>query len=119
MEWGDAKPRVRAECKDAPRPCPWVSCRYNTTLDVKPGGGIILAGGRTITLKVLERFDFTDRIAEVLSESSNNCALDLAEGGSAMTLDEISSKLSVVRERVRQIEMGALKKLKRWAEVYR
>jgi DNA-directed RNA polymerase sigma subunit (sigma70/sigma32) len=35
------------------------------------------------------------------------CALDAAELG-GMTLEEIASRLSLTRERVRQIELGAL-----------
>jgi len=29
------RPRTRADCEDAPRPCPWVGCRYSLYLDVK------------------------------------------------------------------------------------
>jgi DNA-directed RNA polymerase sigma subunit (sigma70/sigma32) len=39
-----------------------------------------------------------------------SCALEAAELG-GMTLEEIASRLSITRERVRQIELGALTKL--------
>jgi DNA-directed RNA polymerase sigma subunit (sigma70/sigma32) len=42
------------------------------------------------------------------------CALEAAEQG-GMTLEEIATRLSLTRERVRQIELGALKKL--WARL--
>ena len=39
---GVARPLTRAECKDGPRPCPWVSCRHHLLLEVasaKPKAG--------------------------------------------------------------------------------
>ncbi len=40
------------------------------------------------------------------------CVLDLLEDESDRTLEEIGKELSVTRERVRQIESSAIKKLK-------
>ncbi len=28
------RPKTRGDCKDGPRPCPWVSCKYHLFLDV-------------------------------------------------------------------------------------
>jgi hypothetical protein len=30
------RPRTRAECKDEPRPCPWVACKHHLYLDINP-----------------------------------------------------------------------------------
>src|SRR5215471_6033353 len=35
------KPRTRAECADAPRPCPFVSCKHHLFIDVSPRTGAI------------------------------------------------------------------------------
>jgi len=35
------RPRTRADCKDAPRPCPFVSCKHHLYLDVSPRTGAI------------------------------------------------------------------------------
>jgi DNA-directed RNA polymerase sigma subunit (sigma70/sigma32) len=43
-----------------------------------------------------------------------SCALEAAELG-GMTLEEIATRLSLTRERVRQIEYGALTKM--WPEL--
>src|SRR5512146_49766 len=45
---GPARPRVRAECVNGPRPCPWTSCRHHLgddarescALDVADRGGL-------------------------------------------------------------------------------
>ena len=55
------------------------------------------------------RFNFPSTAVEDMPFS---CALDLAEKG-GMTLEEVASRLNVVRERVRQVEERALRTLKR------
>ena len=85
------RPRVRAECVDGPRPCPWVSCRHHLALEVTPGGGL---------MEVLQ-----------LEPGVQSCSLDVAEDG-GHTLEGVADLLRVTRERVRQIEAVALSKLK-------
>lgn len=87
------KPRCRKDCMDAPRPCPWVSCRYHLFLEVLSSGSL--------------RHQFPS--SEVW-EMKETCALDLAEKG-GMTLEQIGTYLNVTRERVRQIEKRALLKI--------
>ncbi len=91
---GPGRPLTRADCRTGPRPCLFVSCRYHLYLDVDPRSGSV-------------RLNFPDREVWELEET---CALDLAEAGS-VTLDHIGELLGVTRERVRQIEQGALKRL--------
>jgi hypothetical protein len=89
------KPKTRGDCIDGPRPCPWVSCKYHLYLEVKPSGRLVVPRPEVD----LEEMEFT-------------CALDAAEDHT-LTLDEISVYYQVSRERIRQIEMGALRKLRR------
>lgn len=84
-------PRTRGECPTA-RPCPHVTCRYNTYLEVTDEGGIKIRGP-------------VDPLA-----CADSCALDLADDG-GMTRDEIGEVLGLTRERVRQIELSGLEKL--------
>lgn len=91
------RPSSRAECIAAERPCPWAGCRYHLWLDVKR------ADDGSETVVVNGRCDIDDM--------PETCALDCAERG-GMTLEEIGMTLGVTRERVRQIELGALSKLR-------
>lgn len=87
------RPTNRTECRDGPRPCPWVGCRHHLYLDVSSRGGIRMA--------------FPDREPHELTES---CSIDIADRGSA-TLEEVGAATNVTRERVRQIEDKIKKKL--------
>ena len=83
------RPTTRADCIDAPRPCPWYSCRHHLGLDVLPDGGL----------------QYID--PEELEDMPHTCALDAAEDGPRV-LEDVGDLLYVTRERIRQIESGAL-----------
>ena len=94
LEAGMERPHTREECKEAPRPCPHVSCRHHLYLDVNPHTGTI-------------KLNFPDLEVWELGVS---CALDVADmGGTA--IEQVSELLNVTRERIRQIETQALQKL--------
>jgi hypothetical protein len=100
------RPRVRSECKDGPRPCPWVGCRYHLYLDTyttgdpeNPTPGLIIHHPELDPLELPE-----------------TCLLDLAEHG-PFTLAQIGELFDLSRERIRQIESSALRKLSRCADV--
>ena len=88
------KPRSRAECADAPRPCPFVSCKYHLFIDVSPRTGAI-------------KLNFPDLEVWELPES---CALDVADRGGT-TLEDVGAIMNLTRERIRQVEVKALAKL--------
>lgn len=87
------RPRTRGECCDAPRPCPWVSCRYHLYLDVSPKSGAI-------------KFNHPDVEPDELTES---CALDIADRGGAGR-EEVGGLVNLSWERIRQIEILAFAK---------
>ena len=91
------RPRVRGDCVDGPRPCPYVGCRYHLFTDTLKGGSLRLQGNGTLK----------DLVA-----MSQTCALDVADEGSS-TLDAIGLLMTVHRERIRQIEKAALRKLRK------
>ena len=86
---------TRGACRKLPGPCPHAVCRFNLTSERRDSRG---AKPAEIHLPVVREA----------------CALEAAEQG-GMTLEEIAMRLSLTRERVRQIELGALKKL--WARL--
>jgi len=89
------RPRTRAECINAQRPCLWVSCKYNLYLDVNPETGSI-------------KLNFPDM---EIWELAHTCALDVAEKG-GITLEEVGEIMNLTRERIRQVEMRGLEKIR-------
>jgi hypothetical protein len=87
------RPKTRGDCARVPRPCPYVSCKYNLYLDVQPTGSVKL------NMPDLEP-----------DEMAVSCALDVAEEDGA-TLERVAELLNITRERVRQIEDRVLRKL--------
>jgi hypothetical protein len=88
------RPRTRAECSGAERPCPFVSCKHHLYLDVNPETGSI-------------KMNFPDVEVWNMTET---CALDVAERG-GVTLEEVGEIMNLTRERIRQLEMSGLSKL--------
>jgi hypothetical protein len=85
------RPRTREDCRDAPRPCPWVACKHHLYLDINPRTGSI-----KINFPDLEPW-----------ELEHTCALDIADNG-GLTLEEIGLITNLTRERVRQVEVRGL-----------
>lgn len=88
------KPRNRAECVEAPRPCPFVSCQHHLYIDVSSKTGAI-------------KLNFPDLEVWEMGES---CALDIADRGGT-TLEDVGAIMNLTRERIRQVEVKALAKL--------
>jgi hypothetical protein len=78
-------------CRKIPGQCPHSACRFNLTAEHRDSRGAKSA----------------ETHPPVVREA---CALAAAELG-GMTLEEIAARLALSRERVRQIEFGALAKL--------
>ncbi len=95
------RPRTRADCKQVRRPCIFVGCRYHL--------------GLTINLKT---GDYHINSKDGLFRMEESCVLDVASRG-ASTLDVVGKALNVTRERVRQIEDKALRKLKKFSKRHR
>lgn len=89
------RPQTRAECVNGPRPCLYVACKYHLYLDVNPDTGSI-------------KVNFPGQEPWEIAQS---CALDVAERG-GVTLEEVGEILNLTRERVRQVEVTGLEKLK-------
>jgi len=89
------RPKMRHDCKDMPRPCPFVSCKHHLYLDVNPETGSI-------------KLNFPD--LEVW-EMKDTCSLDVADKN-GITLEEVGEIMNLTRERIRQVEVRGLIKLK-------
>jgi hypothetical protein len=89
------RPRLRSECQNMPRPCPFVSCGHHLYLDVNPQSGAI-----KLNFPHLEVW-----------EMAETCALDVADRG-GITLEEVGAILNLTRERIRQVEVRGLTKIR-------
>lgn len=89
------RPQSRAECEEGPRPCPFVSCKHHLYLDVNPETGSL-------------RLTFPDKEVDELEET---CSLDVAMRDGA-TLEQVGELVNLTRERIRQIEVRGLVKLR-------
>jgi hypothetical protein len=89
------RPKVRADCAAGPRPCPYVSCKFNLYVDVNPRTGSV-------------KMNFPDK---EIWELADTCALDVADRG-GITLEEVGAIMNLTRERVRQLETRGLAKLR-------
>lgn len=89
------QPTTRVECLpggyNQARPCSWTSCPYHLGSEKRARDRGI------VPLTPAE-------------EDASTCVLDLADRG-GMTLEEVGAVLGRTRERVRQIESNALRKL--------
>jgi len=89
-----ARPKLREDCGQGERPCPFVSCKHHLYLDVSARTGAI-------------KLNFPD--LEVW-EMTETCALDVADRGGT-TLEEVGAIMNLTRERIRQVEVKGLAKL--------
>lgn len=89
------RPSARIECASEVRPCPWVACKHHLYLDVNPETGSI-----KINFPDLEPW-----------ELPHTCALDVADRG-GITLEEVGEIMNLTRERIRQVEVRGLVKLR-------
>ena len=97
------RPRIRADCEKVQRPCPYVGCRYNLYLAITHQGS-----GSSEQLSIQRR---SGRRIEP-SEMKESCAIDVADRVSHLDLDVIGEYMGFTRERARQIEADAIRKLR-------
>jgi hypothetical protein len=98
---GIDRPLTRGDCKEMPRPCPFVSCSHH----LYP---VFVLGAQT-------RSPLSDCEPWQMPET---CDLDVADRGGA-TLEEVGKITGVTRERIRQIEEKALKRAANNARIRR
>ncbi len=91
------RPKTRGDCAGVPRPCPYVTCKWNLYLEVDETNGSI-------------KYSFPDREPDAMP-ADFSCALDVADEGGA-TLEDLGRLANVTRERIRQIEVKGLTHLR-------
>lgn len=102
------RPRVRGDCYESPRPCPWFLCKHHMLWVFKP----------SFLRKVSD-----EELLEIWWGMPESCVLDVADSGEQYGA-EIGRIIGVSRERIRQIvsDFGggggtALKRIRREARI--
>ncbi|RTL06485.1 hypothetical protein EKK58_05210 [Candidatus Dependentiae bacterium] len=95
-------PLERNECRGGERPCGYISCKWHLFIDVDPRRGSI-------------KFNFPDLFDDdgtpLLDDMAETCALDVRDRGGD-TLEAVAAQMNITRERIRQIQNAALRKLR-------
>lgn len=95
-------PTCRSQCRDGPRPCPWVACRFHLLLDVTEDG----------RLKQNHGFDEHDAqsIADALQLMPQTCSLDVADRGPHRQ-QEIGDALGLTKQSIELMELRAIQRV--------
>lgn len=112
------RPKTRGECVDGPRPCPWVSCRYNLLVHTWKSGTINLLHGGQLRMTrhgtpedlAHDEIKIDAAIERWHDEGCESCALDVADRGETGFL-EIGRMLDVTKEMARKIVEKALPRM--------
>lgn len=89
----EPRPKTRAECKDGPRPCPYLGCRHHLYSDEHDTGR-------------QPRFN-----VEAMERDRPSCSLDVADDGNARDVDEISKLTGLWHTNVEAALESAMQKL--------
>ncbi len=115
------RPVTRGDCRNVPRPCPYVSCRFNLLVDVHANGSIAFNLGPLDSPTVprdASDDEFTaaaDHATDAwLSAPHPSCALDVIDErrSDEAPLSEIGEAMGLTRQRIDQIMRAALPKLR-------
>lgn len=84
------RPVTRGDCEGTPRPCVFVSCRFNLSTEIAKGGK-----------RVIVRFPDADGDPDFAAQP-DNCALDWADRGPS-ALEDIGRAIGTTRQYVEQV----------------
>lgn len=107
------RPKTRADCRDAVRPCPWVSCRHHLFFELTTEGKI-RCPWRDDGIDWANEEKATEAFAELLvNYTGPTCVLDVTEQHpDGLQLQEIADRLGVDVTRIERSQQSALEKLK-------
>lgn len=93
------RPCVRADCADVPRPCPFVSCFWNTYLDLQEDGALVVNWAQCEPEEM---------------EPWGSCVLDIADDG-GISDENLMIVLGLTAKEVSSIYEIAMRKLRHYA----
>lgn len=75
VAWQGERPRTRGDCKDGPRPCPWIGCTKHAAIEVNPENGSVKEMYPHLKIFTDPEGDGLDR----LEEQHGTCSLDASD----------------------------------------
>ncbi len=102
------RPKIRQDCINGPRPCPWIMCRWHTIWMINDSSKPIILGGQKPRHPIMKLSD--DDILLMIANMKCTCLMDVMDQA-GLILEDIGDILGMTRERVRQIQ-GHTKKMK-------
>jgi hypothetical protein len=105
-------PRVRSECVDSIRPCPWIRCRYHLIWAILDRDCRINNKYRHNTRHdILEDYS-DDVLVDLITSMPQSCVLDIADRTSIakrpLSHQGIARMIGLSYQRVQQIESGSV-----------
>lgn len=107
------RPRLRSQCENGIRPCPWAGCRFHLLELRERGNGALEADGLALAIDADPSSveEFTEAAADAVLRMRESCTLDVAGGAGELAAD-VAEALGVTRQRVNKIEGPLLRRLR-------
>jgi len=110
--WEDQRPKTRGECRGETRPCPWISCKWHTLIDVRDNGSLKINFPHVVPKSMGGLLDGDELLLELLEDT---CTLDVADrvaAGEDLSVEQIASRVNLGEERARQLEAKVVQELR-------
>ena len=108
------RPKTVADCRNQPRPCPWVGCEFHLFLSTEREARTNGYNDKELP-PIQYHFPFDADGAPNFATMRETCVLDPIKNGEGggLTLEEVGDLYGLTRERMRQVESIALVKLRK------
>lgn len=100
------RPRVRGDCADGPRPCPWLYCKHHLSCDINPHSGALMIYG--VGSFMGELTSDNEKATLDRLEVRPTCALDIADSGEEMGPSELGEFYETTMGTYQQLVSRAL-----------
>lgn len=99
------RPKTRGDCVNVSRPCPYVACRHNLSVDITVSGTVRIRAGVDALVR---EASVPGQYQEVWDRQTPNCSLDVAELG-GLSYKQLGYVMGRTRQRAEQEVAAALR----------
>ena len=104
------RPKTRDDCAEAPRPCPWMGCRYHLGLAVRRDGGLLV---RKAWQRFLDGETGEPKGASCALDFAEDAALAMSDGGAPPSQRLVAKAMGVNYSAVGNAEEAGIAKFER------